>query len=681
MEEMDHSLEITMKKSTKRKATMCLENCNSNVILEVANSMGMQIVKFTDQWDLYWSNVPMDLKRAKNMKSFQKTNHFPGMSEICRKDSLARNLNTMMNYFPDDYNFFPKTWFLPLGYTKLQSFMNENKNLTYILKPSTGCRGTGIYLTKSLKKISQHEKMICQLYISKPLLIDGYKFDMRLYVLISSCDPLVIYVYNDGLVRLATEPYKKPALGNLKNLYMHLTNYSVNKHSKMYVDNENYGSKRRIKTLNARLENNGYDVQRIWKEIDDVIIKTVILAYPFVLRSYRAYYSSHKYTEACFDLLGFDILLDEKGKPHLLEVNHSPDFHTETILDQIVKHKLLTDTFKLLQLDKSTKQIIAREEKWRIEQQTINSNRDVYKQRKIQCKEYFERENKKWASENMGDYRLVFSGQNSNLYERYFYWNESTLYQNTPKTTPEPNTKPKTKPKPTTKSETKLKSESKTKLKSVQINTEIMNKYSDGTDNAKINNEIEKDATLSSIKNTSNFIKKEKYLRKKPVLFLVPKNHKVLMNAMHKNNVYTKSKLLVGLTTKKLNQQQIELAKRSLRMQSNEFVQSNDRIIDKIKQKNKKMFPDIQSRLFSKCFGKKKCFWDGWKDSPIDQIDENDRLDNIFDRSELVFNLNLKEQFLKGQTAVSLSAIIRSFGKIISSSQMGYPVAQKPRLW
>lgn len=44
--------------------------------------------------------------------------------------------------------------------------------------------------------------------------------------------------------RLATEPYKKPTSENLKNLFMHLTNYSVNKHSKMYVDNETSGSKR-----------------------------------------------------------------------------------------------------------------------------------------------------------------------------------------------------------------------------------------------------------------------------------------------------------------------------------------------------------------------------------------------------------------------------------------------------
>jgi len=39
------------------------------------------------------------------------------------------------------------------------------------------------------------------LYLFQPFLVDGFKFDLRIFVLITSCDPLRIYVYNDGLVR------------------------------------------------------------------------------------------------------------------------------------------------------------------------------------------------------------------------------------------------------------------------------------------------------------------------------------------------------------------------------------------------------------------------------------------------------------------------------------------------
>lgn len=43
----------------------------------------------------------------------QKINHFPGMSEICRKDLLARNMSRMLKLFPKDFHFFPRTWCLP----------------------------------------------------------------------------------------------------------------------------------------------------------------------------------------------------------------------------------------------------------------------------------------------------------------------------------------------------------------------------------------------------------------------------------------------------------------------------------------------------------------------------------------------------------------------------------------
>jgi len=40
--------------------------------------------------------------------------------------------------------------------------------------------------------------------------LEGYKFDMRIYVLITCCDPLRIFIYDDGLIRMATIPYIVP---------------------------------------------------------------------------------------------------------------------------------------------------------------------------------------------------------------------------------------------------------------------------------------------------------------------------------------------------------------------------------------------------------------------------------------------------------------------------------------
>jgi len=65
--------------------------------------------------------------------------------------------------------------------------------------------------------------------LHKPYLIDGLKFDLRVYVLITSVCPLRIFIYEEGLARFATSTYVPPLGSNLGNLFMHLTNYAINK--------------------------------------------------------------------------------------------------------------------------------------------------------------------------------------------------------------------------------------------------------------------------------------------------------------------------------------------------------------------------------------------------------------------------------------------------------------------
>jgi hypothetical protein len=74
-------------------------------------------------------------------------------------------------------------------------------------------------------------------YISNPLLINSHKFDLRLYICVTSYEPLRVYIYKEGLARFASESYSTKAAKS--NQYMHLTNYSINKKNDAFVMNEN----------------------------------------------------------------------------------------------------------------------------------------------------------------------------------------------------------------------------------------------------------------------------------------------------------------------------------------------------------------------------------------------------------------------------------------------------------
>jgi tubulin polyglutamylase TTLL6/13 len=91
------------------------------------------------------------------------------------------------------------------------------------------CQGRGIYLTRRYEdiKIAPGEQLVAQRYMTKPYLIDGLKFDLRVYALIYGIEPLRVFVFQEGLARFATEEYEGPQKGNLDNLFMHLTNYAI----------------------------------------------------------------------------------------------------------------------------------------------------------------------------------------------------------------------------------------------------------------------------------------------------------------------------------------------------------------------------------------------------------------------------------------------------------------------
>jgi len=165
----------------------------------------------------------------------------------------------MYKYYPDEYNFFPKTWVLPNEATDFRNYFMKNQTnkqrVTYIVKPDSLSQGKGIFLSRNIDHIldvTQQQKLntaldpneqekvgyIVQQYVDRPHLIDDLKYDLRLYVMIYGMNPLRIYLHQMAFARFCTEPYARPTRNNMDNNFIHLTNYAINKFSDNYQDCE-----------------------------------------------------------------------------------------------------------------------------------------------------------------------------------------------------------------------------------------------------------------------------------------------------------------------------------------------------------------------------------------------------------------------------------------------------------
>ncbi|XP_059906475.1 tubulin polyglutamylase TTLL11 isoform X2 [Gadus macrocephalus] len=322
--------------------------------------------------DIYWHGT--SFHDNDHIVSGQ-VNKFPGMIEMLKKINLSRALRTMHELFPEEYNFYPRSWILPDEYQQFSAQIRGLKDSdaaahrTFIVKPDSGSQGEGIYLIREASEVrlaagSQARQAVVQEYVQRPLLIDKLKFDIRLYVLVKALEPLQIYIAKEGLTRFCTEPYQEPNQKNLSHVFMHLTNYSLNVQSDNFVhsDSQSTGSKRTFSSVLYRLASKGVDIKKVWSDVISLVIKTVIALVPELKVHYQADIPPGKPGPTCFQILGFDILLTKNLKPVLLEVNSNPSMRIEheqevapgvfqyvsSPVDEDVKVCVIRDTLRLM---------------------------------------------------------------------------------------------------------------------------------------------------------------------------------------------------------------------------------------------------------------------------------------------------------------------------------------------
>jgi len=181
---------------------------------------------------------------------------------------------------------------------------------------------------------------VVQRYIMNPLLIGGKKFDMRIYVLVTCYAPLTVYLYRTGFGRFTHHRYNNN-VDEIHNNYLHLTNVAIQKTSENY--DERLGGKWDLRSMKLYLMSKygNEAVSECFFLIQDLIIKT--------LQSVQKIVTQDKH---CFELYGFDVLIDDQLKPWLIEVNASPSMTANTPQDYETKIAVLDDTFSVLNIER-----------------------------------------------------------------------------------------------------------------------------------------------------------------------------------------------------------------------------------------------------------------------------------------------------------------------------------------
>ncbi|CAM9900810.1 unnamed protein product, partial [Phaeothamnion confervicola] len=200
-------------------------------------------------WDFCWLDTAgsRELYDSIQLDDSQVMCHFPNHWELTRKDLMVKNLKRMRKQLQrtdcraeaSSYSFWRETFVIPKDYGLFVEEFKRSPGAVWIAKPCGRAQGRGIFLFSRLSQVSewkrdhtwtanqpQAEAYIAQRYVENPLLVGGKKFDLRLYVLVTSFSPLVVWLYAGGFARFSAARYSADPADH-DNLVMHLTNVSI----------------------------------------------------------------------------------------------------------------------------------------------------------------------------------------------------------------------------------------------------------------------------------------------------------------------------------------------------------------------------------------------------------------------------------------------------------------------
>ncbi|EAY17696.1 Tubulin-tyrosine ligase family protein [Trichomonas vaginalis G3] len=309
---------------------------------------GFAVTEDNRTWNASWGRQ-YQADEYQRCKSWQKINHFAGAFLMGRKDNLHNRMTELAKRGPGLADFYPKSYLLPNDKDAFAKAYEKTK--LWIVKPSASSRGRGIHLVCSEKDPIPTQAGIVQTYIERPMLITKRKFDIRLYALITSCNPLRIYMHHSGLARFCTHPYD--INGDYQDDHMHLTNFSINKEDDQFKRCDDgvehiEDSKWSLPFFLKHLRDTGINTDMIMEKLEHVTIMTVIAGMSEI-RKYHEKLIPHRH--ASYEMYGIDIMLDDQMNPHFIEINISPSMSgLDSKLDQEIKFPLQLDLLRMARI-------------------------------------------------------------------------------------------------------------------------------------------------------------------------------------------------------------------------------------------------------------------------------------------------------------------------------------------
>ncbi|XP_017720505.1 PREDICTED: probable tubulin polyglutamylase TTLL9 isoform X4 [Rhinopithecus bieti] len=312
-----------------------------NTLMDVLRHRpGWVEVKDEGEWDFYWCDVSWLRENFDHtyMEEHVRISHFRNHYELTRKNYMVKNLKRFRKQLEREEgkleaakcDFFPKTFEMPCEYHLFVEEFRKNPGITWIMKPDTRS-------SDDQKDDIPVENYVAQRYIENPYLIGGRKFDLRVYVLVMSYIPLRAWLYRDGFARFSNTRF---TLNSIDDQYVHLTNVAVQKTSPDYHPKK--GCKWMLQRFRQYLASkHGPEVvETLFRDMDNIFVKS--------LQSVQKVIISDKH---CFELYGYDILIDQDLKPWLLEVNASPSLTASSQEDYELKTCLLEDTLHVVDME------------------------------------------------------------------------------------------------------------------------------------------------------------------------------------------------------------------------------------------------------------------------------------------------------------------------------------------